>query len=146
MTDYREINALRRDPERARRVAQFLLALKDIEWTEWEFDFLQNIGARESLEDLTTRQSEKLVELRDDSVWHEKVDGFSLRLLIKSCNDMRHLLSKYDEEFVVRLKKEGALKLRRRDAARLMRCARTTGEIEPYQGRSLERMQVEEVA
>lgn len=146
MTDYREINALQRDPERARRLAQFLLALKDIEWTDWELDFLQDMAAREPDEDLTTRQSEKLVELRDASVWHEKVDGFSLRLLIKNCNDMRHLLSEHDEEFVMRLKNEGAVKLRRRDAARLIRCARTTGEIEPYQGWSLEKAQVEEVA
>ncbi len=146
MTDYREINALQRDPERACRLAQFLLALKDIEWTDWELDFLQDMAARESDDDLTTRQAEKLVELRDASVWHEKVDGFSLRFLIKSCDDLRHLLGEHDGDFVMRLKYEGAVKLRRRDAARLMRCARITGEIEPYQGWSLEKAQVEEVA
>jgi hypothetical protein len=145
MTDYREINALQRDPERVRRLAQFLVALKEIEWTDWELDFLQDMAARVSDEDLTTRQAEKLVELRDASVWHEQVDGFSLRLLIKSCNDMRHLLREHDEQFVIRLKNEGAVKLRRRDAARLMRCSRITGEIEPYQGWSLEKAQVEEI-
>ena len=146
MTDYRKINALQRDPERARRLAQFLLALQDIEWTDWELDFLQNMALRGSDNDITTRQAEKLVELKDASVWHEKVEGFSLRLLIKSCNDMRHLLGENDEKFVVRLKNEGAVKLRRRDAARLIRCARILGEIESYQGWSLEKVQVEELA
>src|SRR5215510_12149966 len=56
MTDYREINALQRDPERVRRLAQFLVALKEIEWTDWELDFLQDMAARVSDEDLTTRQ------------------------------------------------------------------------------------------
>lgn len=146
MTDYREINALQRDPERARRLAQILLALTDIEWTDWEFDFLRSMAARETDEDLSTRQSEKIVELRDASVWHEKVDGFSLRFLIKNCSDMRHLLSEHDGEFVVRLKDEEVVKLRRRQAGRLMRCARIVGEIEPCQGWSLEKAQVEELA
>jgi hypothetical protein len=138
MTDYREINALQRDPARAARMAQTLLALHDIAWTDWELDFLGSMS-RESDEDLSTRQAEKLVELRDASVWHSSVDGLSLRLVVKSCNEMRHLLSERDEEFVVRLREQGATALRRRDAARLMRCARITGEIEPYQGWSLEK-------
>jgi hypothetical protein len=146
MTDYREINALQRDPERARRLARFLRALADIAWTDWEIDFLQDMADRMSEEDLSTRQAEKLVELRDASVWYEKVDGFSVRLLVKNCCEMRHLLCEHDEDFVVRLKNEGAMKLRRREAARLMRRARTTGEIEPYHGWSLEKTQVEEAA
>jgi CRISPR/Cas system CMR-associated protein Cmr1 (group 7 of RAMP superfamily) len=145
MTDYREINALQRDPARATRMAQFLLGLHDIAWTDWEVDFLRSMS-RESEESLTTRQAEKLVELRDASVWHSRVDGFSLKLLIKSCNEMRHLLSERDEEFVVQLKEQGTTDLRRRDAARLIRCARITSEIEPYQGRSLEKAILEDAA
>ena len=33
-------------------------------------------------EELSTRQAEKLVELRDDSKHYEKVDGFVLRTLV----------------------------------------------------------------
>jgi hypothetical protein len=136
MLDYREINALQRDAGRARDLARFLLRIPDLDLTDWEADFLEHMSARR--EELTTRQAEKLVEVRDASVWHERVDNFPLRSLVKSCWEMRHLLSEGDEEFIQRLHEEGAVRLRRRAAARLMRCARTAGEIEPYQGWSLE--------
>jgi hypothetical protein len=45
MIDYREINALGKDPSRARRLAQFLLTLTDAEWTDWELDFLDHMKA-----------------------------------------------------------------------------------------------------
>lgn len=138
MTDYREINAIQRDPPRARRLGEILLTLKDIEWTDWERDFLESMS-REREADLTTRQAEKLVELREASVWYSVIDGFSVRRLIRACCDMRHLLSEHDEEFVVRLNERGISSVRRKDGRRLMRCARITGEIEPYQGWSLER-------
>lgn len=137
MADYREISEIQKDPARARSMAQFLSTLDDMEWTDWELDFLAGIGARR--EDLTTRQGEKLVELRDESVWYTAVDGFSLRTLIERCHLCRDELADHDAGFIERLRASGATRLRRKDARRLLRCARTLREIEPHHGHSLDR-------
>jgi hypothetical protein len=137
MADYREIIEIQKDPARARSMAQFLSALDDIEWTDWELDFLASIGVRR--EDLTTRQGEKLIELRDESVWYTAVDGFSLKTLIDRCALYRNELADHDATFIERLKAAGAVRLRRKDARTLLRCARALGEIEPYHGHSFDR-------
>jgi hypothetical protein len=136
MTDYREINALAKDPDRARSLAEILSGMNDIGWTDWEVDFLEHMGRR--TEELSTRQGEKLVELRDASIWYEKVDGFSVRLLINDCFQHQHLLSVSGQAFIRSLKEQGVTRLRRRQAAWLMRCARRVRAIEGYQGRSLD--------
>jgi hypothetical protein len=137
MADYREINEVRKDAARARSLAQFLSTLDDMEWTDWELDFLASIGSRH--QDLTTRQGEKLIELRDDSVWYTAVDGFSLKTLIDRCHFCRDELDEHDASFIGRVKAAGGTRLRRKDARRLLRCARALGEIEPHQGHSLDR-------
>ncbi len=137
MPDYREILAIQKDPTRARSMAQLLFKLDDIEWTDWELDFLQSIGARQA--DLTTRQGEKLIELRDEAVWYTTVEGFSLNALIERCHLVRDELTEHDADFIERLKTTSATRLRRKDARRLLRCARTVGEVEPHHGRSLDR-------
>ena len=77
MASYREIVSLQKDAARARAVAQGLSKLDDVEWTDWELDFLTSMAARQ--QELTTRQGEKLFELCDDAVWYTAVDGFSLK-------------------------------------------------------------------
>jgi hypothetical protein len=136
MADYREIIEIQKDPARARSMAQFLSTLDDMEWTDWELDFLASIGSRR--DDLTTRQGEKLVELRDEAVWYTAVDGFSLKTLTDRCHLYRHELADRDAAFIERLRASGATRLRRKDARRLLRCARTLGEIEPHHGHSLD--------
>jgi hypothetical protein len=136
MADYREIAGIQKDPARARSIAQVLCTLGDVEWTDWELDFLHSIGARQH--ELTTRQGEKLVELRDEATWYTAVDGFSLRALIERCHLCRNELADDDAAFIERLKSAGAIRLRRKDARRLLRCARALGEIDPHQGGSLD--------
>jgi hypothetical protein len=137
MADYREIHAIQKDPARARCIAQALSTLDDAAWTDWELDFLDSIGSRRG--DLTTRQGEKLIELRDEAAWYTAVDGFSLQALIGRCHLLRDELAEGDMAFVERLQASGATRLRRKDARRLMRCARALGEVEPHQGHSLDR-------
>jgi hypothetical protein len=90
MPDYREINELQRDVERARQLAQLLLRLIEIEWTDWELTFLHSIirQANERLASkdkspLSTRQIEILVGLREDSVLFENAEGFLIRSLTR---------------------------------------------------------------
>lgn len=130
MLDYRKVNALAKDTARARRTAQFLLKLDGQDWTDWEFDFLAAMTERR--EELTTRQAEKLVELEDAAVWHDKVPGeaFSVRLLVKGCYEARGDLEEEDAAFIEGLWARQATKLRRRGLSRLMRCARVSGVVE----------------
>jgi hypothetical protein len=137
MADYREILGIQKDPARARALAHGLSTLDDMVWTDWELDFLASIGARR--EDLTTRQGEKLIELRDEARWYTAVEGFSLKGLIERCHLLRDELAERDAAFIERLKASGATRLRRKDARRLLRCACALGEIEPHQGGSLDR-------
>jgi hypothetical protein len=136
MTSYREIAEIQRDVARARSIAQSLSGLDDVAWTDWELDFLESIAARRQV--LTTRQGEKLVELRDEAAWYASVDGFSLRALVERCHLLRDELAEGDAAFIERLVASNATRLRRKDARRVLRCARTVGEIEPHQGRSLD--------
>jgi hypothetical protein len=138
MASYREIAALQKDAARARAVAQGLCKLDDMAWTDWELDFLHSMASRQH--NLTTRQGEKLIELRDDAVWYTAVDGFSLKALIDRCHLLRDELAEHDAAFIERLKAEGATRLRRKDARRLLSCARGVGEIEPHHGRGLDRL------
>ena len=132
MTDYREIHAIANDPARVRGIATYLLTLVDADWTEWEVDFLHDMVPRK--EPLSTRQGEKLVELRDNAVLYDKVDGFALKTLAEKCWLYRDELSESNCAFIERLKDAGLTSLRKPDAERLLRCARVLGEIGPHQG------------
>jgi hypothetical protein len=141
MTDYKEVNALQRDLDRARSVAEFLLALVGMDWTEWEVSFLNSIIkqvddriASRNKEPLSTRQAEMLVELRDDSVWYESPDNFSIKALVNDCFVMQHLLSENEVDFIKHHKVAGTTKHRRREVIFLFRCARKAMAIEPHQG------------
>lgn len=136
MADYREILALQKDPARARAMAQALVHMDDMAWTDWELDFLESIGSRR--QDLSTRQGEKLAELCDEAAWYTTVEGFSLRALIERCYLCRDELRPSDAEFIARLKATGVSRLRRKEARRVLQCARRIGEIEPYQGGTLD--------
>lgn len=138
MASYREIVAIQKDAARARAVAQGLCKLDDMAWSDWELDFLHGMASRRH--DLTTRQGEKLIELRDDAVWYTAVDGFCLKTLIDRCHLLGDELADHDAQLIERLKAEGATRLRRKDARRLLHCARNLGEIEPHHGRCLDRL------
>ena len=47
MTSYREIVAVQKDAGRARALAQGLCRLADMEWTDWELDFLTSMASRQ---------------------------------------------------------------------------------------------------
>jgi hypothetical protein len=130
MIDYRELDALAKDPRRASLTAAMLLTLQDADWNEWEADFLENLSTWKT--PLSTRQAEKLIELRDAAVLFAKIDGFSLKALIDKLWTYRDELA--DPDFIAQLKTSGAVKLRKRQALKLLAYARQVGEIEPHQG------------
>jgi GAF domain-containing protein len=162
MASHREMHAISSDPARVRNLALSLLALAklpDDVFTEWELTFLRDIAEQSAeilvlspaqrkafkfseqkaeallaLRDfrLTSRQAEKLFEIRDAVELHRDVGGISVRNLITRCFENRLDLDEHDEEFIVRLWKTGATELRQRDLLRLKRCSKQLGELEEY--------------
>jgi hypothetical protein len=158
MASNREMNALGRDPARVRSLTLGLLRLAETAeyiFTDWELTFLRSLVGqaettvgltkkqREQQKDagvalamrdfrLTSRQAEKLLDIRDATVLHRDIGGVSVRSLINRCYEGRRALAEDDEQFVERVYRSGVAELRGRDMARLRRCSVQLGELEAY--------------
>ena len=130
MASWREIDRVRKDPQGAVNIAERLLALPPTEFTDWELDFLRSIRRLRNVEEFTTRQSEKLLQIRDDVEVVEEVLGFRVQLLLKGCFEARLDLPEADEEWVAGRFQVSPCNIRRKHVGRLMRCARELNLIE----------------
>ncbi len=96
-------------------------------------NFLQHMARRKGPDPVTTRQGEKLLEIRNDAEYYSSVRGFSVQSLIKNCWLARHDLdSEDDRKFIERLKEPSYSCVKRRQLRKLLACARELGEIEQY--------------
>jgi hypothetical protein len=130
--DYKEIDRIRKDLVAVRSLAKRLLDLPP-DWNDWEIDFLQHMARHKGPDPITTRQGEKLLELRDDAEHYSSIRGFSVQSLIKNCWLARDDLgSQYDRKFIEQLKETNCLSIKRRQLCKLLACARELGEIEQY--------------
>jgi hypothetical protein len=133
MQDYREIDRIRKDVVAVRTHAKRLLALSDADWNDWEIDFLQHMSRHKGPDPITTRQGEKLLELRDDAEYYSSVNGFSVQSLINNCWLGRDDLSREeDKKFIEDLKAATNSCVKRRQLRKLLACAREIGEVEQY--------------
>jgi hypothetical protein len=133
MASWAEIERVRKDPTAVRRLAKFLLnllKLSHVEFTDWEIDFLEGMARRDAEQELTTRQSEKLLQIRDDAEVISEFRGFSVRSLLRRCHDARLDLAEGDEEWVVEMFERSQSTIKRKQVGRLMRCARELQIIE----------------
>jgi hypothetical protein len=131
MTDYREINELAKSPARCQALASFLKQSQGVDWTDWELDFLEAIAGRDEV--LTTRQAEKLVEIRNNAIRYKQVSGYALARLVRDCFVRRlDLDGEEDIAFVEGLHQDAAAPLTRPQALRLKRCATELGLVEPH--------------
>src|SRR2546430_2264947 len=129
MQDYREIDRIRKDFVAVRSLAKRLLDLPHADWNEWEIDFLQHMARHKGPDPITTRQGEKLVELRDDAEYYSSVHGFSVQSLIKNCWAARDDLSPEEgKRFIEDLKATNCVKRQRKPrlgrTGRQRRCQR----------------------
>ena len=131
MTSWREIDRIRKDPTAMWALAAFLLSLSDAELTEWEIKFLESISTDRTTEEFTTRQAEKLIQIRDDteSVSEIGYARLSVRILIENCQLGRLDLREDDEEWILGFPK-GTTTIKRRHVGRLLRCARELNQID----------------
>jgi hypothetical protein len=133
MQDYREIDRIRKDSGAVKSLAKRLLSIPGHDWNDWELDFLEHMARHRGPEPITTRQGEKLVELRDLSKYHSLVKGFSVASLITNCWLARDDLNNEDDrKFVENLKASGISALRRRQLRKLLACARELGAVEKH--------------
>lgn len=130
MASWREIDRVRKDANGARVLAKRLLKIYPGEFTDWELDFLESIGSYTELFEFTTRQSEKLLQIRDDIEPATEHRGFSIALLLKQCWEARLDLEEADEQWIVGLHERSSTSIRRKHLGRLMRCARELNIIE----------------
>jgi hypothetical protein len=134
MASNREMRAIGRDPARARNLTLGLLKLAETAeniFTDWELTFLRGlvglaettVGLTKKQKDagvalamrgfrLTSRQAEKLVDIRDATVLRRDIGGVSIRSLINRCYEGRCDLAEDDEQFVDRVYRSGVAELR----------------------------------
>jgi hypothetical protein len=130
MASWQEIDRIRKNPKGFRALAKGLRAHIS-ELTDWEKDFLTSINNQSDKEEFTTRQSEKLLQIRDD---YESVTemrgGFSVKIILRQCREARLDLSEDDEAWILQRFEESQTTIRRKHTGRLRRCARELGLIE----------------
>lgn len=130
MASWREIDRVRKDANGARELARRLLRIYPGELTEWETDFLQSITSYTELFEFTTRQAEKLLEIRDDAQPVTQYRGFNVATLVRQCHTARLDLSDADEPWIAELYRQGGAAIKRKHLGRLMACARELNIVE----------------
>ena len=128
MGSYKELLALGRDPVRVRAVARRLLASAE-DWTEWERDFLEGLVAEYGSDALTTRQRQKLAELREGAEYVPTIEGFDVASLIDKCW-LGRLDLDYEDDIAFIEQERGSTSIKRRHVQRLLRCCRKLGVID----------------
>lgn len=135
MASWIEIDRVRKDPKVFKPLAKYLLLDADYVKARSEFatDFLESISHYKS-DELTTRQSEILLELRDEAKVYFKIgDGLSVEILIGKCFLARFDLSSDDDvERIEVLKASGRTFVTGREIGWFKRICKELGEIEPY--------------
>jgi hypothetical protein len=135
MASWREIDRIRKDPTAMRVLAVHLLKLPNAELTEWEVKFLKSISEEDQRgEEFTTRQSEKLLQIRDDSEEVSEIGyaRLSVGILISDCKIGYLDLFALDEEKAEWIKAFpiGTSKIKRKYIGRLLECARMLNNID----------------
>jgi hypothetical protein len=114
-----------------RALAAHLLGLPNGELTEWEIKFLGSIASDRTTEEFTTRQAEKLMQIRDESEYVSEIgyDRLSVKLLIEDCKLGHMNLREEYEDWILSIPK-GTTSIRRRYVGRLLQCARDLKNID----------------
>jgi hypothetical protein len=135
MASWIEIDRVRKDPKVFKPLAKHLLVDADYVKARSEFatDFLENISGYRS-DELTTRQGEILLELRDEAKVYFKIgDGLSVEILIGKCFLARLDLSSDDDiERIETLKASGRTFVTGKEIGWFKRICKELGEIERY--------------
>ena len=114
-----EIERIRKDPDLWRTLAKRLQS-GGVKLTDWEDTFTHDIASLARVEELSFRQGEKLVQIRDDTVLISEYRGQSVKFLIKTGQELSLWFDDDDDQaWVAALFESGRTFLARKEAARL---------------------------
>jgi hypothetical protein len=131
VASWSEIERIRRDADGARAIAKGLLSIHRESLTEWEREFLENLQ-RSTFDELSPRQSEKLLEIRDDYQVVSNIRGISVGKLLHGCYECRLDLNEADSIWIEERCKYSRHEIQMRHARRLTNCAVQLQLIESY--------------
>jgi hypothetical protein len=131
MASWIEIDRVRKDPNTFRPMAARLLADPIFERSEFADGFLENI-ANWRRDELSTRQGEILLELRDQAEIHNRYKGLSIPTLIEKCYLDRFDLDEGDRRRIETLKESRRGYVTGGQMGWFKRICKQLGEMEAY--------------
>jgi hypothetical protein len=127
------IERIRKDTEAWRGLAGRILRLTEPGvLTDNEVDFLEQIQERSWLDELSYRQAEWLLGIRDNVEQVASYRGFSLTRLIRRCYESRFDLDDREQRWISRLFERREEPIRARDARRIYSIAQRQGEVDRF--------------
>jgi DNA invertase Pin-like site-specific DNA recombinase len=131
MASWIEIERVRKDPHTFRFLARKLLGDPHCEETEFVDGFLENI-ANWKRDEISLRQCEVLLELRDSAEIHFRYRGLSISTLIIKCYEGRWGLDPVDRRRIENLYESGRGYVTGAQMGWFKRICKELGEMEDY--------------
>jgi hypothetical protein len=122
MASEREIDRIRKDAEAGRRICRQLLAGSSSVLTDSAESFLTSIESRTYLRELSTRQAEVVLEIRDElQIVSTTREGCSVSRLLRRCHELKaYFADDNDREWIEEIYLISSASIRKRDVGRLM--------------------------
>jgi hypothetical protein len=131
MPSWTELERVRKDPIAFRGLAKRLLDDPHCEDSHFAGGFLENI-ANWKRDEISLRQAEVLLELRDSAEIHGRYKGLSVRLLIGNCYANRYELDDTDRKRIEALHENGRTFVTGAQMGWFKRICKQLGEMENY--------------
>ena len=131
MASWIEIERVRKDSTTFKRLARKLSEDPNCEDSEFADGFLENISNWKR-DEISLRQAEVLLELRDATETHFKYKGLSIALLMKHCYEGRFELDEGDRDRIEALVKTGRNYVTGKQIGWFKRICKQLGEMEEY--------------
>ena len=131
MASWIEIERVRKDPTTFKRLAKKLSEDLNCEDSDFADGFLENISNWKR-DEISLRQAEVLLEMRDATETHFKYKGLSIALLMKHCYEGRFELDEGDRERIEALVKTGRSYVTGKQIGWFKRICKQLGEMEEY--------------
>ena len=126
-----EIHRVRVNKDVWQPLAKRLLVHADEEtFPQRHLALLEGLVERTWQDELSYRQAEWLLDIRDDIELLTTYRGYSVRLLTKVCYEQRHLLIEDEEAWIIGIYEQGRSSLRRYEAGRLYSISKRLNEVD----------------
>jgi hypothetical protein len=131
MASWQELERVRKSPTTFKPLAGRLMKDPDCGSSEFVDGFLENI-ANWKRDEISLRQCEILLELRDGAEIHTHYRGLSVPILIRRCHERRYELTASDRRRIEQLVESGRRVVTGAQMGWFKRICKELGEIEQY--------------